>query len=36
MLSYLYIGVIIFFVIALLVVAKVMDNEDMRHNEEDE
>lgn len=34
--SYLYIGVVIFFVIALLVVAKVMDDEDMRHKEEDE
>jgi peptidoglycan/LPS O-acetylase OafA/YrhL len=34
--SYLYIGVVIFFVIALLVVAKVMDDEDMGHKEEDE
>ena len=33
--SYLYIGIIIFFLIALIVIAKVMDGDDMK-KEEDE
>jgi len=32
--SYLYTGVIIFFLIALMVIAKVMDGDDMSNKEE--
>ena len=32
--SYLYIGIIIFFLITLLVIAKVMDGDDMTKDEE--
>jgi len=33
--SYLYAGIIIFFLIALIVIAKVMDGDDMREKEEE-
>jgi len=32
--SYLYAGIIIFFLIALIVIAKVMDGDDMKEKEE--
>jgi len=36
MLDYVYAGVIIFFLIIILVIAKVEDGEDMDHKEEEE
>ena len=36
MLDYIYAGTIIFFLIVLLVIAKVEDGEDMEHKEEEE
>ncbi len=35
MTEYVYIGIIIFFLLALIVIAKVEDGEDMDHKEED-
>ncbi len=35
MTEYVYIGIIIFFLIVLIVIAKVEDGEDMDHKEED-
>jgi len=32
--SYLYIGIIIFFLVALIVIAKVMDGDDMKKEED--
>ena len=35
MIEYIYMGLIVFFVVVLLVVAKVMDHEDMTSGEEE-
>ena len=35
MTEYIYIGIIIFFLILLIVIAKVEDGEDMQHKEEE-
>ncbi len=35
MTEYIYIGIIVFFLIALIVIAKVEDGEDMNHKEEE-